>query len=156
MGWFFMLRILHSKKPWWQNQEQKNAVLFVPHMGRSRSPIITRSQHSSSLLIREEGCSVRAAIMVGERAGWRYLHEGFHCNPLYKESWIKHILEDLCLEHKPQTWGIFLYPNEYTVHHWIQGEATVLLTCKQVNVLCWGYTIKKDLHISAFLWEAHM
>ena len=60
-------------------------------------------------LFREEGrYSVRAWMVVEERAGWRYLHEGCRCEPLCTESWLEHLLENLCLERKPITWGYFL------------------------------------------------
>lgn len=64
------------------------------------------TQIMTLFLFREEGrCSMRAVTMVGKRARWRYLHEGCRCDPLCTESWVKHLLVHLCLEHK--TWGIF-------------------------------------------------
>lgn len=100
----------------------------------SRGVIIT-------LLFREEDrCSVRAGVAVGERACWRYLHEGCNCDLLCTES----------REDKPKTLGIFLYPTECTVCHWIQACATqsyyhairVIFSAK--GIPC------KDLHTSTF------
>lgn len=93
---------------------------------RGKQEIILHHEESAQIITlffsREEGNVVYGAGMkAGERAVWRYLHEGGHCDPLCTESWVKHLVEDLCLEHKPETWGIFLYPIEYNVHQWIQA-----------------------------------
>lgn len=79
-------------------------------------------------------------MAVGERAGWRYLHEGCNCDPLCTES----------REDKPKTLSIFLYATECTVRHWIQACATksyyharrVIFSAK--GIPC------KDLHTSTF------
>lgn len=98
------------------------AVLFALHMAATDKQefILYHEESTKTLfLFREEGrYSVRAWMVVEERAGWRYLHEGCRCEPLCTESWLEHLSENLCLEHKPITWGIFFYP---TVSHWIQA-----------------------------------
>ncbi len=104
----------------------EKAVLFVPHVGSRRSSFITRSLlgYDTVFVQREPGrCSVRAEMTVGKGL-WRYLHKGCHCDQLCKESRVKHLLEDMCLQNKPKTWVFLYYPAEYTVHQWIQAGAT--------------------------------
>lgn len=103
-------------------------------------------------LFREEGrCSVRAGMMVGERAGWRYLHEGCLCDLLCTESWVKHLLLDLCVEHK-QRLGVFSFIQlNITSITGYSVEPHSLIIMQEGSFSLLKVFHGKDLHTSTFL-----
>lgn len=123
-----------------------------------RQEIIRYHEESTQIitlfLFREEGrCSVRAGMMVRERVGWRYLHEGFHCDPLCTESLVKHLLEDLCLEHKPKTWVFSFIPlNILSITGYRVKPHSLIIMQKGSFSLLKVFHVK-DLHTSTFFRE---
>lgn len=91
-------------------------------------------------------------MMLGDMVGWTCLQEGCRCYPLCTESRVKHLLRNY-LQHKSKTWDIFLYPSEYTVHHWIQAWATQsYYHAKRIFFFLLEIYHVKDIH-STFLRE---
>lgn len=143
-GLNFLLWILHSKKPWWQNQEGgKELSFFAPHMGSRRPSFITRIRHRSSHCF----CSEKRADVVSG-LGWRNRGKGLVGGIYMKAVIVIHFAQKAgssiswrtCVwSKKPKT--IFLYPTQYTVHHRIQAWATVLLSCKKDHFLCSRYSM---------------
>lgn len=98
-------------------------------------------------LFREEGrCSMRAVTMVGKRASWRYLHEGCRCDPLCTESWVKHLLVHLCLEHK--TWGIFQLNILSITGYRLKPHSLIIMQKRSFSLLKVFHV--KDLHTCTF------
>lgn len=74
-----------------KNQEMGKSSPICSLQG-TREAIIKQRTQIIVFLAETTGqkCSVRAGMAVWERAFWRYLQEGCHCDPLCKESWVKH------------------------------------------------------------------
>lgn len=115
-GLNFLLWILHSKKPWWQNQEVGKELSFflLPMSSHGKQEIILYHEESTEIitlfLFREEGrCSVRAGIMVRFGKG---LVGGIYMKAII----VIHFAQKAGSNISCRTWSIFLYTTEYTVH----------------------------------------
>lgn len=155
----FLLWILHSKKPWWQNQEREGAVLFPPHMWSRRSSFITKSGQRSPHCFYSEN----RADVVWELGWW--WRKGLKVFTWRLSLWstLHRKMGQACLRglvlrtQKAKRLGVL---SSSSWIHWSSLDAglihTVFLSCKKDDFLCYRYSMLNICTLLHFSRKAQM